>query len=167
MYSRGRKHDLRKTSYLPNQTRVVSEERNENKTKNAQGVVIMARASRICKFVDNRMLRVLWRGPAGTFYDFSQQVSSFVRSTAVGSATFCRGLPLQLLNPYHTISAVNALQAAAQVVVSCPSSYVLRDEHLSTDRPVCPLFSPGLLAAAAAAASFVCYYAASLLAATS
>ena len=127
----------------------------------------MARASRICKFVENRMLRVLWRGPAGTFYDFSQQVSSFVRSTAVGSATFRRGLPLQLLNPYHTISAVNALQAAAQVVVSCPSSYVLRDEHLSTDRPVCPLFSPGLLAAAAAAASFVCYNAASLLAATS
>ena len=33
--------------------------RNENKTKNAQGVVIMARASRICKFVGNRMLRVL------------------------------------------------------------------------------------------------------------
>ena len=89
-----------------------------------------------------------------------------MRSTAVGSATFRRGLPLQLLNTYHTISAVNALQAAAQLVVSCPSSYVLRDEHLSTDRPVRPFFSPGLLAASAAA-SFVCYHAATLLAATS
>ena len=37
MYPRGGKHDLGKTSDLPNQTRVVSEERNENKTENAQG----------------------------------------------------------------------------------------------------------------------------------
>ena len=80
------------------------------------------------------------------------------------SATFRRDLLLQLLNPYHTIAAVTALQAAAELEVACPIFGVLRDEHLSIDRPVCPFFSPGLLAAAV---SFVCYTAATLLAATS
>ena len=98
-----------------------------------------------------------------TFYDFSQQVSSFVRSTAVCSATFRRDLPLQFPNPYHIISAVTALQAAAQLEVACPIFCVLRDEHLSIDLPVYP-FS-GLLAAAAV--GFVWYTAAKLLAATS
>ena len=87
-----------------------------------------------------------------------------MRSTAVCSATFRRDLLRQLLNPYHTIPAVTALQAAAQLVVACPIFGVLRDEHLSVDRPVCPFFSPGLLTAAA---SFDCYNAATLLAATS
>ena len=77
----------------------------------------------------------------GLFNDFSQQVSSFVRSTAVYSATFRPGLLLQLLNPYHTFSAVTALQAAAQFEVACPIFCVLRDEHLSIDRPVCPFFA--------------------------
>ena len=88
-----------------------------------------------------------------------------MRSTAVCSATFRRDLLLQLLNPYHTISAVTALQAAAQLEVACPIFCVLRDEYVSIDRPV--HFSPGLLAAAAAAAGFVCYTAAILPAATS
>ena len=63
------------------------------------------------------------------------------------------------------MSAVTALQAAAQLEVACPIFCVLRDEHLSIDLPVYP-FS-GLLAAAAAP-GFVCYIAAAvLLAATS
>ena len=49
------------------------------------------------------------------FYDFSQQASSFLRSAAVCSAIFSRDLLLRLLNLYHVISAVIALQAAAQV----------------------------------------------------
>ena len=103
----------------------------------------------------------------GLFYDFSQ-VSSFVRSTAVCSATFRRDLLLQLLNPRHTISAVTALQAAAQLEVACTIFCVLRlscvmNINLSIDLSV--HLSPGLLAAAAA--GFVWYTAAILLAATS
>ena len=56
----------------------------------------------------------------GLFCDFSQQASSFVRSAAVCSATLRRDLLLQLLNPYHIIPAVTALQAAAQLEVACP-----------------------------------------------
>ena len=55
------------------------------------------------------------------FYDFSQQALRVVRLTAVCSATFRRHLLLQLYNPYHTISAVTALQAAAQLEVACLS----------------------------------------------
>ena len=75
----------------------------------------------------------------GNFYDFSY-VSSFVRSTEVCSTTFRRDLLLQLIIPYNTISAVTALQAAAQLDVACPIFCVLRDEHLYIDRPVCPYF---------------------------
>ena len=64
------------------------------------------------------------------FYDFSQQVSSFVRSTAVCFATFRRDLLFQLHNPYHTTSTVTNLQAAAQLEVACPIFCVLHDEHL-------------------------------------
>ena len=124
----------------------------------------MADASRIWKIVKSNLLSRNHVDLLGLFTIFFQQVSSFVRSTAVCSATFRRGLLLQLLYPCHTISAVTALQAAAQLVVACPIFCVLRDEHLSIDRPVCPFFPPGLLAAPA---SFVCYKAATLLAATS
>ena len=96
----------------------------------------------------------------GLFYDFSQQAPSFLQSTAVCSSTFRRDMLLQLLYPYHIISAVTALQAAAHLEVACPIFCVLRDEHLSIDLSV--YFSPGLLAAAAT--GFVCYI---LLAATS
>ena len=100
----------------------------------------MAGASRIWKFVESNLLRdydvdLCW-DLRSTFYDFSQQASSFVRSTAVCSATFRRDLLLQLLNPYHIISAVIALQAAAQLEVACLVFCVLRDEHLSIDRSV-------------------------------
>ena len=54
------------------------------------------------------------------FSDFLQQYSSFVRSAAVCSATFRRNLLLQLVNPYRIISAVTALQAAAQLEVASP-----------------------------------------------
>ena len=80
----------------------------------------------------------------------------------MSSTTFRRDLLLQLLNPYHTIAAVTALQVAAQLEVACPSFFVLRDEHLSIDRPVGPFF-----AQEADAASFVCYIAALLLAVAS
>ena len=118
----------------------VSGKRNENKTKKAQGVVLMADASRIWKFVKSNLLRVYDVDLLGRFNDFSQ-VSSFVRSTAVCSATFRRDVLLQLLNPCHTISAVIALQAGAQLEVARPIFCVPRDEHLSIDRPVCPLFA--------------------------
>ena len=77
-------------------------------------------ASRIWKFVKSNLLRVYNVDLLGLFYEFSQQVSSFVRSTAGCSATFRRDLLLQLLNPCLTISAVTALQAAAQLEVACP-----------------------------------------------
>jgi len=77
-----------------------------------------------------------WLGPAFEFYDFSQQSSSFVRSTVVRTATFRRDLLLLLLNSYHIISAVTARQAYAQLEVDCLLFCALRDEHLSIDQPV-------------------------------
>ena len=113
----------------------------KTKQKNAEGVVLMAGASRVWKSVKSNLLRLYDVDLLGTFfYDFSQQVSSFVRSTVMCSATFRRDLLLQLLNLYHTISAVTALQAAAELEVACPIFCVLRDEHLSIDRPVRPFF---------------------------
>ena len=79
----------------------------------------MAGASRIWKFVKPNLLRVYDMDLLGLFYDFSQQASSFARSTAVRSATFGRDLLLQLLNPYHITSAVNPFQAATQLEVAC------------------------------------------------
>ena len=100
-------------------------------------MLLIAGASRIWKFVKSNVLRVYILCDVtllGLFYDFPQQ-----------SSTFRRDLVLQLLNPYHTISAVTALQADAELEVACPILSVLRDEHLSIDRPVCSFFSPGLL----------------------
>ena len=133
----------------------------------------MVGASRIWKVVTSNLLReydvdLCW-DLRSIFCDGSRQASSFVRSTAVCSATFRRDLLLQLLNPRHTISAVTALQAAAQLEVACTIFCVLRlscvmSINLSIDLSV--HLSPGLLAAAAA--GFVCYTAAAiLLAATS
>ena len=82
-------------------------------------MVLMAGASRIRKFVKSNKLRVHDVDLLGLLYDVSLQVSSFVRSTAVCSATFRRDMLLQLLPPYHKISTVTALQAAAQVEVAC------------------------------------------------
>ena len=53
-----------------------------------------------------------------TIFHNNLRVSAFVRSTAVWSTTFRRDLLLQLLNPYHTISAVTALRAATQLGVA-------------------------------------------------
>ena len=78
----------------------------------------MAGASRICKFVKSNLLRVYDVDLLGLFNCISQQVLSFVRSTVVCPATFRRDLLLQLRKPYHTISAVAALQAAAQLEVA-------------------------------------------------
>ena len=130
--------------------------------KNAQGAVLMVSAAKIWKFVKSNLLREYDLDLLGFIYDFSQQASSFVQSTAVCFATFCGDLLLQLLNPYHIISAVTALEAAAQLEGACPFC-VLRDEHLSIDRPV--NVSPALLTAGAG--GFVCYTAAIPLAATS
>ena len=108
----------------------------------------MAGASKIWQFVKSNLLREYDVDLLELFNDFSQQASSFVRSTAVCSATFRRDMLLQLY-PYHIMSAVTALQAAAQLDVACPIFCVLRDEHLSIDRPV--HFSPGLLVLASSA----------------
>ena len=51
-------------------------------------------------------------------YDYSQHVSSFVRSTSVDT-TFGQDVTLLLFNPYHIISAVTALQDAIQLEVAC------------------------------------------------
>ena len=72
-----------------------------------------------------------------TLHDFSQQASSFVLSTAVCSATFRRDLLLQLLNPYHIISAVTLSKPPPSsrfrvlFFVSCVMSI-----YLSIDLPV-------------------------------
>ena len=54
------------------------------------------------------------------FHDFSQQASSFVQSTAV---VFChlspRPAPSASQSLYNIISAVTALQAAAQLEAAC------------------------------------------------
>ena len=126
----------------------------------------MAGASRIWKFVKSNLPREYDVDLLGLAFDFftifhNKLRASCGRPHAVCSATFRRDLLLQLLNPYHIISAVTALQAAAQLEVACAIFCVLRDEHLSIGRPVCPFF------AWPAAAGFVCYTAAILLAATS
>ena len=79
-------------------------------------------------------------------------------STAVCSTTFRQDLLLQLLNPYHILSAVTALQAATQLEVACLLFCVMRDKHLAIPRPV-RFASP--------AAGIVCYTTAMFLAATS
>ena len=137
----------------------------KTKQKNAEGVVLMAGASRVWKSVKSNLLRLYDVDLLGTFfYDFSQQVSSFVRSTVMCSATFRRDLLLQLLNPI-TQSPPSLLykpppssRLRVLFLVSCVMSI-----YLSIDLSV-HFFSPGLLAAAV---SFVCYTAATLLAATS
>ena len=72
----------------------------------------------------------------------------------VCSATFRRDLLLQLLNLYHVNSAVIAPQAAAQLEVACLIFCVLRDEHLSIDRP----FAPRLLLLASSAIIPLLYF---------
>ena len=96
----------------------------------------------------NRMTWTCW-DLRSIFYDFSQRDSSFVRSTAVCSATFLRLDQVLLL--YHIISAATALQAAAssrlRVYFLCPAwsaSNIHRSTWLST-------FSPRLLLLASSA----------------
>ena len=120
--------------------------------KKTQGAELMASASRIWKFVKSDLLRgydvdlreydVDLLGPPFDFLRFftaSFELRAVDRS--VFSATFRQDLLLHLLNPYHIISAVTALQAAAQLEDVYLIFCVLRDEHLSIDRPVCPLFA--------------------------
>ena len=94
----------------------------------------MAGASRTCKFVKLKLRSVDGVDLLGLFYAFSQQASSCVRSIAVRSATFRRNLLLQLLNPYHIISAIIVLQAGAQLEVAfcevCPNSKVVRGRRM-------------------------------------
>ena len=100
--------------------------------------MLIAGASRIGKFVKSNLLREYDVDLLGLFYDFSQQASSFVRSTAGCSTTFRPDLLLQILNPYH----------ATQLEAACLHIGVLRDEHLAIHRPV-HFASP--------AADIVCY----------
>ena len=69
----------------------------------------MAGAPGFGNFLKPNLLRVYDVDLLGLVYDFSQKASSFVRSTAVRSVTLRRDLLLQLLNPYHIISAVVVL----------------------------------------------------------
>ena len=104
----------------------------------------MEGASRVWKFAKSNSLReyeVDLMGPAFDFHVFPHALS-FVWSKAVCSATSRRDLFLQLLNLYHIISAVTALQAAAQPEVPCLIFCVLRDEHLSIDLSVHFFASP-------------------------
>ena len=84
--------------------------------------VLIACASRIWKFVKTNLpLATEGKIRRGHTFDLlrSQQASSFVRPTAVCSATFCRDQLLLRSNPYHIISTVTALQAATQLEVAC------------------------------------------------
>ena len=67
----------------------------------------MVGASRIGKFDKSNFLREHDVDLLAFFYGFSQQSSSFVRSTAVRAATFRRDL--FTLNSDHTISAITSL----------------------------------------------------------
>ena len=84
----------------------------------------MAGASRIWKFVKSNLPREYDVDLLGLAFDFftifhNKLRASCGRPHAVCSATFRRDLLLQLLNPYHIISAVTALQAPAQLEVAC------------------------------------------------
>ena len=68
----------------------VSEKRNENKTKNAQGAVLMAGASRIWKFVKPNLLRVYDVDLLGLFLRFF--TTSF-ELRAVDRSAFCHISP--------------------------------------------------------------------------
>ena len=65
------------------------------------GAVLRSGACRILNFVKSNSFREYDVDPLERRYDFSQQASNFVRSTAVYSATFRRNLLLQLLYPCH------------------------------------------------------------------
>ena len=100
-------------------------------------------------FVKPNLLREYDVDLRGLFYDFSQQASSFVRSTAVCSAAFRGDLLLQLLNPYHMIFAVTARSPSRRPARGCVSYFcVLRDEYRSISVQI--LAWP-------AASGFVCY----------
>ena len=124
----------------------------------------MAGVSRIWKFVKSNLLRVYDVDLRGLLYDFSQHVPSFVRSTAVCSATCRRDLlssssiPITKSPPSPLPKPPPSSRLRVLFFVSCVMSI-----YLSIDLSV-HFFSPGLLAAAV---SFVCYTAATLLAATS
>ena len=64
----------------------VSEKRNENKTKNAQGVLLMAGASRIWKFVKPNLLRVYDVDLLGLFLRF---FTTSIDLRAVDRSVFC------------------------------------------------------------------------------
>ena len=114
--------------------------------------MLMVGATRIRKFVKSNLLRIYDVDLLGLFYDFSRQVSSFVRSTAVCSATFRRDLLVQLLNAYQGISQSPpsprskpppSSRLRVLFFVSCVMSIYLSNDL--SER----LLSPGLLAAAA------------------
>ena len=92
-------------------------------------------------------------------YDFSQNVSSFVRSTAVCCTTFLRDLLLQLLNTCHIISAVTSLQASAQLEVACLTFCVSCVMSISLYRSTClSIFCPRLLLLTSPAIPLVDFY---------
>ena len=128
--------------------------------------VLIACASRIWKFVKTNLpLATEGKIRRGHAFDLlrSQQASSFVRPTAVCSATFCRDQLLLRSNPYRIISAVTALQAATQLEAARRFFCVLGDEHLPIDVSV-ELAPP---AAGTVYSSKCCFSAALFLAATS
>ena len=111
-----------------------------------------------------------------TCWDFQRFFTTSFELRAVDRGVFCHLSPrpvspaapfaetcFSILNPYHAISAVTALQAAAHLEVACSIffvSCVMSIIYLSIDLSV--HFSPGLLSAAAAA-GFVCYTAVAIL----
>ena len=120
-------------------SRRVSEKRNESTHKKSSGGGAHGGCCRhweICeiKFAQGNMTWTCW-DLSSIFYDFAQQASSFVRSTAACSATFRQGLLRQLLNPYYIISTVTALQAVAKLEVACLLFVVpsVMSIYLSTD----------------------------------
>ena len=112
--------------------------------------MLIAGAYRTYKFVNIIFARECDVDLLARFKCFSQQASSFVRQ------------PQCVLPPFdetRSSSCSIPTQAAAQLEVACPIFWVLRDEHLSMDRPVGPFFAwrP------AAAAGFDCKNTAAIL----
>ena len=133
------------------------------KTKQKRSIgVPMAGASRNWKFVESNLLRVYDVDLLGFFTIFHKKFrASYGRPQCVlpPSAETCSSSS----SSPNTVSAVTTLQAAVQLEVACFIFCILRDKHLSIDRPVSPFFR----LASPAAAGFVCYIAAILLVATS
>ena len=86
--------------------------------------------SNLLRFYDVDLLRL--------FYDVSQQVSSFVRSTAVGSTTFAETCSFSSFNSHNLRRHRSPSRRPDR---GCVSYFFVSCLMISIDRPVCPFFA--------------------------